>query len=329
MVWLSHAISLTSLPSADLPTSLSLGIDIYNPACSSAFRVSQSLHWNSAKTDATCASTTSWLPTESSRKYHELRIEETAAKNTRIKDAVIEISSNQCRKRRRPIYVHESLVENNTRFQQFETNENGILALSLDASLKAIVLLGDWFYRDLVITELRFDSEQLEQQELVGILEAHALGRKLGCFDFMDTLLDVIIQTLAAGSTFCPHVFIKAFAREFPRKSGGWNFATDFLMNSINPECDMGNCVTKCGLDDIDDSALLLELARRISATEGHELPRDDLPPYFIGNFVYGYLYSQKHQDRAATSEDRSWAKTDCRYHSHKELALPCYKSID
>lgn len=130
----------------------------------------------------------------------------------------------------KPFNIHQQLLLRNTRNLHLNHPQNGSSAVEIDSPSYLFQQFAQWLYHDISFADMLDGQEAIGHVELIDILELHALGRQVGCFDFMDFVLDGVIDILSADCTFCPYVFMKAMTKEFPPWSGGWKLAIDVLL---------------------------------------------------------------------------------------------------
>jgi hypothetical protein len=228
---------------------------------------------------------------------------------------------------RTPFNVHDVLLEKNTRFLELGRNEDGTTSANIDASSEAVHYFAQWLYHDITLDDMLGSKDELDREQLTIMLEAHVVGSKVGCFDFMDVVLDEMMKGLCAAPNLCAEFIIVSFANAFRPNSGGWNMAIDLLLNIPRPKCDLENCVYDYVFDVVDSKPLISELARRVSKIEKYKTAAEDLEnPEFFKILVFGYL-QVKSRDNEDEAKGTPWTRAVCQYHRHKELGLPCYQS--
>ena len=219
-------------------------------------------------------------------------------------------------------HVHKELLLKNTRYLKLNRNEDGTSSATIDAPSAAVGYFAQWLYHDIALDDMLGGKDELDREQLAIMLEARAVGEMVGCFDFMDVVLDEMMKGLCAAPNLCAEFIIESFADAFPPNSGGWNMAIDLLLNTPRPKCDLENCIYDYVFDVVDSKPLINELARRISKTEKYQTAAEDLEnPEFCKILVFGYL-----QVKSRGIEDEK-VRPPCQYHRHKELGLPCYQS--
>ena len=166
-------------------------------------------------------------------------------------------------------------------------------------------------------------------------IAAHHLGRELGCIGFMDTMLSKLIERLTANNGPFPlDDMINAFASEFARGSGGWNFAIHFLysMNMLN--CGNELASAYLALENVESEEFLTDLAGTIATLRNSNLP-DDLGDPDLNNMIISGWFAHREYHGSVDgsiygSSSRAsypWYSGKCQYHHHTELGLPCSAS--
>jgi hypothetical protein len=225
--------------------------------------------------------------------------------------------------------IYEPLLKNNTRFLRIDYDAAGQPTDKVDASSEAFHCFTQWLYRGITLRDFVCDSEdvnhgELSHGKLIAALDTHRLSETVGCFDFMDMILDGIIDGLPASNTVCSSVLIKAFAKSCAFHSGGSKLAIDILLHTWREECGV-ECADRWGLGNVNDHALVTELARKILAFKGYGVPEDIEKPDYCEMVIVGFLEANRRKggDEAA---NLPWSRDRCQYHRHRELGLPCYK---
>ncbi|KAK3708913.1 hypothetical protein LTR37_011243 [Vermiconidia calcicola] len=160
------------------------------------------------------------------------------------------------------------------------------------------------------------------------LLHAHEVGRKLGCVDFQDTVVDALTTKLTdcKGNLICD--ILGDFLKEFPFQSIGRQLLVDVI--AYGPaENGMSNEEDKRfdynALKSVDDSHFTIVLSREILASRGFQVPLN-LTEELMTMLVCGFL-EIKSQGDSVPRREMPWITNPCRYHRHTELGLPCYKS--
>ena len=217
--------------------------------------------------------------------------------------------------------IHQPLLNDNAPSLQLTHREDGPTTAKVDASFEVFERFANWLYNDV---DIDVEEGGLDHYELDLLLKTHALGRMMGCNDFMDETLDVIMDWLPSSTNICHEFVIKAFARLFPPNSGGWNLAIDILLHTYRQECDAG-CTEERGLADIDDQTFITDLVRRILVSNGFTVTNDINNPKYCYMTVFGFLEKQRRE-----GEDENvihpWLDDRCQYHRHHGTGLPCYR---
>ena len=105
------------------------------------------------------------------------------------------------------------------------------MTAKIDTTEDALHFFTQWLYREVTLQTWGPIQNGMSHEQLQECLELHALGKKMGCFDFMDFILDGIIDNLPnAKSMVCDRFVMEIFANEFESKEGGWNLAIDLLL---------------------------------------------------------------------------------------------------
>ena len=163
--------------------------------------------------------------------------------------------------------------------------------------------------------------------------DAHALGRKVGCVDFMDAILDAIIREVNFDRAYLTtDEVLNAFSAEFPPDSAGRKFSVDFVFHISGLGSDVRDESIYTELSRVEDAGLIAELARKVSAFTGLKLSEDldknlQINKMLISGFVDGKEHGNDlEEDMCDKIDTFPWTANECQYHHHTEVGLPCYK---
>ena len=164
--------------------------------------------------------------------------------------------------------------------------------------------------------------------DVAELLDAHAVGRKLQCVDFSDTIIDAVIAKFLAG---CPDSFmevadfVQALVKDMRIGSIRPQLAIDLLIYH-DPIKDTEIELGFCELDELKPPTFIKALAREIIVAKGNGMPQNVDSDVFGMMIATGFLEA-KYRNKDHIVAGPPWTDSTCEHHQHTEVGLPCYRT--
>ena len=208
-----------------------------------------------------------------------------------------------------------------------DVGQNSVLHLDIDGD--AFKHFARWLYTGSIVNRMHQESDMYWFDEMECLLQAYAFASQHRCGEVMDLAMDEVIELLSEEGIIFVGDFVDASVKYCQPGSTGRQLAVDFLVygkaaSKIDAECKAFGFGALKFCNDPDFSKAL---ARTFLAVKGFETPAEIEIAGFSTVLAGGFLEAKEHEAEEEEDLRAPWKVDPCKYHSHTELGLPCYKA--